>query len=161
MAPRRDRGRPVRRLLVATDFSEACREMTSRSIRIARDLDACIDLVYVRDVFGDSILEGGSPTSDGAVSTAGWIDRSLTETAQIISDAGITCFTSSLVGVPARRIVDHARKTGVDMIILGGHGHGGVLHSVFGNIARRVTRKASCPVLVLPTSSSAGWPQAP
>ncbi len=137
-------------LLVATDFSERCREMLKQSMDIARAVDASIDLVHVRERFGDLVREGSTRTADELEAARESIDRALTETAQQIIDAGINCRTTSLEGSPAHQIVAHAAKTDADVIVLGSRGHGGMLHILLGSIAKRVARSAACVVLVIP-----------
>lgn len=137
------------RLLMATDLSERCEEMVARGIEIAQAFDASIDLVHVRESFSDRTLEGHSDEQPGVVLQS--IDRALAETAQRIIDAGISCHGTSLAGNPSREIVAHARKTASDLIVLGGHGHGGILHTLLGGVATRITRTAPCAVIVIPT----------
>jgi nucleotide-binding universal stress UspA family protein len=139
-----------KKLLVATDFSERCREMLKQSMDIARTIDASIDLVHVRDRFGDLVGGGSTRTADELEAARDSIDRLLADTAQRIIDAGISCQTTSLEGSPAHQIVAHAAKTGADVIVLGSRGHGNILHILLGSISRRVARTAACVVLVIP-----------
>lgn len=138
-----------RRLLMATDLSERCDEMLARGLEIAQAFDATIDLVHVRESFSDLTLEGHSGRQPGVVGQS--IDRALAETAQRIIDAGISCQGTSLAGNPSREIVAHARKTASDLILLGGHGHGGLIHTLLGSVATRITKTAPCAVMVIPT----------
>jgi nucleotide-binding universal stress UspA family protein len=144
-----------KKLLVATDFSERCREMLKQSMDIARAVDASIDLVHVRERFGDLVREGSTRTAYELEAARDSIDRALAETAQRIIDAGISCQTTSLEGSPAHQIVAHAAKTEADVIVLGSRGHGSVLHVLVGSIARRVARTAACVVLVIPVPDDA------
>jgi nucleotide-binding universal stress UspA family protein len=52
-------------------------------------------------------------------------------------------------GSPAATIIDHARKTGASMIVLGSHGASGIRRLLVGSTAESVMRNAPCPVLVL------------
>jgi nucleotide-binding universal stress UspA family protein len=53
------------------------------------------------------------------------------------------------VGDPAHSIVDFARERGVDVIVMGTHGRGGVAHLLLGSVAERVVREAPCAVLTV------------
>ena len=48
-------------------------------------------------------------------------------------------------------ILQKSKQLGIDIIIVGTHGHGGVHHMIFGSVSEGVLRNTSCPVLVIPT----------
>lgn len=50
---------------------------------------------------------------------------------------------------PARAILDYQRKAGADLIALATHGLGGLMRFLVGNVADKVIRGASVPVLVV------------
>ncbi len=52
-------------------------------------------------------------------------------------------------GQPFQEIVDAARDTGADLIVMATHGHTGLQHILLGSTAERVVRHAACPVLVV------------
>jgi len=37
------------------------------------------------------------------------------------------------------------------MILLGSHGHGALYHLLIGSVSEGVIRKASCPVIIIPS----------
>jgi nucleotide-binding universal stress UspA family protein len=54
-----------------------------------------------------------------------------------------------LFGAPAKTVVDFATSHGMDLIVMGTHGRGGVAHLLMGSVAERVVRTAHCPVLTV------------
>lgn len=54
--------------------------------------------------------------------------------------------------VPAESIVDHARAEGMDLLVMGTHGQGGLRRLLVGSVAAGVARQATCPVLLVPPS---------
>jgi nucleotide-binding universal stress UspA family protein len=68
---------------------------------------------------------------------------------------GITVDAEVRGGAPAREILAAARTGGVDLIVLGTHGRGGVEHLLLGSVAEKVLRKAACPVLIVPATADA------
>lgn len=62
---------------------------------------------------------------------------------------GVTVSTEVLFGNPARAIVTAAEARKPDLIVMGTHGHGALMHALMGNVAERVVRMASCPVLTV------------
>ena len=52
-------------------------------------------------------------------------------------------------GAPAEKILAFAQKEKVDMIIMGAHGRAGLDRVIFGSVANKVVKSASCPVLTI------------
>ena len=52
-------------------------------------------------------------------------------------------------GSPADKIIETAKKEGVDLIIMGTHGRKGFERAIFGSVCDKVVRGASCPVLTI------------
>ncbi|WP_265109963.1 universal stress protein [Halosolutus halophilus] len=62
-------------------------------------------------------------------------------------DASIA--TETIVGAPARGIVEFADDADVDGIVLGSHGRSGISRVLLGSVAEQVVRRASVPVTVV------------
>ncbi len=67
-----------------------------------------------------------------------------------VCQEGIKCRAIVLEGPIARTIVDFAESEGVDIIVMSTHGRSGLDRWVFGSVAEKVIRAASCPVLLIP-----------
>ena len=52
-------------------------------------------------------------------------------------------------GNPARNIVEAAREEGVDLIVIGNRGTGGILSWMLGSTSRRVAEACTVPVLIV------------
>lgn len=52
-------------------------------------------------------------------------------------------------GTPFYEIIRVAKEKDVDLIIMGTHGHSGLVHVLMGSVAEKVVRKAPCPVLTV------------
>lgn len=63
-------------------------------------------------------------------------------------------------GNPVDRIRRHATSLEADVIVIGTHGQGGFQRFVLGSVAKKVMRKASCPVMTVPprTASTSKLP---
>lgn len=53
------------------------------------------------------------------------------------------------VGQPSRAIVEFAEEHGVDQIVMGSHGRGGVSRILLGSVAETVVRRSPIPVTVV------------
>ncbi|HYN06764.1 MAG TPA: universal stress protein [Vicinamibacterales bacterium] len=50
---------------------------------------------------------------------------------------------------PAKSIVDYAKASEIDLIVMGTHGRGALAQMLLGSVADRVVRTSPCPVLVV------------
>lgn len=64
-----------------------------------------------------------------------------------VTDFGATA--TSVIGTPAGSIVEYAGGQGIELIVMGTHGRGGMSHLLMGSVAERVVRTAPCPVLTV------------
>jgi nucleotide-binding universal stress UspA family protein len=54
------------------------------------------------------------------------------------------------IGPDAATILEFAKATQIDVIVLGRHGHSSMGKALFGSVAEKIVRKAACAVLVVP-----------
>jgi nucleotide-binding universal stress UspA family protein len=59
------------------------------------------------------------------------------------------------IGEPATEIVEFARETGQELLVVGTHGRTGLRHALVGSVAERVVRRAQIPVLTIHPEGSA------
>jgi nucleotide-binding universal stress UspA family protein len=71
------------------------------------------------------------------------------ETLRRTIDAEIPSKTLLRVGSPQVEIINAAKESGIDVIILSTHGRTGLAHVFLGSTAERVVRHAGCPVLIV------------
>jgi nucleotide-binding universal stress UspA family protein len=77
------------------------------------------------------------------------VTKSLQEQAHQLQKQGIRAIPAVAVGNPAETIIDCASEEGVDLIVMSTHGRSGVNRWVYGSVADKVLRGASCPVLLV------------
>jgi nucleotide-binding universal stress UspA family protein len=54
-----------------------------------------------------------------------------------------------LMGSPAEKILELAKKENIDLIIMGAHGRKGLERALFGSVADKVVTGALCPVMTI------------
>ena len=52
-------------------------------------------------------------------------------------------------GTPFYEIIRFAKEANIDLILMGTHGHSGLVHVLMGSVSEKVVRKAPCPVLTV------------
>jgi len=138
----------IRTILVPIDFSASARSALDYAAMLAKRFDANIHLVHVCEVPPMMTIDAY------AVASLDWnrklgeaAERDLAQAASQLRDAKVT--TEVLFGNPAKCIVTAATTNLADLVVMGTHGHGAVMHLLMGNVAERVVRTAPCPVLTV------------
>ena len=72
--------------------------------------------------------------------------------------AGAEHETRILVGSAAPAILEEADETGASLIVVGARGRGALRSGLLGSVSRDVAAKASCPVVVVPSTASVTEP---
>jgi len=140
----------IKRILVPLDFSANSTRALDYAHGLALKFDAAIHLIHVCEVPSMSI----GAMDAYAIAYTDWsqrlgeeAERQLTEIKNTLR--GVEATTEVLFGSPAAAIVDAADANGADLIVMGTHGHGALMHVMMGNVAERVVRAALCPVLTV------------
>lgn len=140
----------IKRILVPLDFSASSTRALDYACRLAVKFSASIHLVHVCEV--PSMITASMDAyaiayTDFSQRLGEEAELQLNREAARISDLKVT--TEVLFGQPAMSIIDAASANQSDLIVMGTHGHGAVMHMMMGNVAERVVRGAPCPVLTV------------
>ena len=135
--------------MVPTDFSGAAVNAARYAHELAKQNRAELLLVHV-------ILPAGTP--DLVYGSLLWDEEKIADSARAAlqqwqKEVGLGRVQKVgrhiRVGVPYLEIVNAARETKTDLIVIPTHGHTGLQHYLLGGTAERVVRHADCPVLVV------------
>jgi nucleotide-binding universal stress UspA family protein len=66
-----------------------------------------------------------------------------------LRDAGLTTEARVVRGDPREAIVEAARTTGADLVVIGSHGRTGLARLLMGSVASHVVTHAPCTVMVV------------
>jgi nucleotide-binding universal stress UspA family protein len=136
-----------KRLLLATDLSEASASATEEAFDLARSLPASLLVVSVIDP-GSLMLPGGRfrVRVDQVREIREVQAQELVERGR---ELGIEVSFLVWTGDPGDLIVEAAESERVDMVLVGSHGRGAVGRFLLGSVSEHVVRHAPCPVLVV------------
>ena len=140
-------------ILVPTDFSEPSDAALDYARTLAASFGSAVHLLHVVE----------APFVTGPLGTPVFVAEGLTVHGQLFEEAkgrleklvtaadrsrgNVT--TDVIVGTSARTILDYALDHGMDLIVMGTHGRGGMAHLLMGSVAEKVVRSAPCPVLTV------------
>jgi nucleotide-binding universal stress UspA family protein len=95
-------------------------------------------------------------TTWGPGSAGDWLNTAEERAETVLSEAedraaaeGCEVDTDTVVGRPARAIVDYAEERGVDHVVIGSHGRDGISRVLLGSVAETVVRRSPVPVTVV------------
>ena len=146
-----DRHRPLRRVLVPTDFSEEA----LRSARTALELLGArgkgeLVLMHAYHIPVEYSAYGALPTNWKFLEEAPLVAKSeLDKWSTELSASGWKVTTVVGEGPPASVIERLAKEHDVDLIAMGTHGRGTFRELVLGSVAKRVLQRSPCPVLTV------------
>jgi universal stress protein A len=141
---------PTLHFLVPIDLSASAEQALDYAIRLAQTLNARLTVLHVIQPAPMAGVDVGvvlPQTYLQEVEEA--VQRSLEAALARVTAAGLTGEQIVLYGVPFQEIVETAKARYVDLIVMGTHGHTGLMHVILGSVAEKVVRLAPCSVLVV------------
>ncbi len=140
-------------ILVAIDLSSASQKILDKAKALALALPAKVCLLHVVEDDPDFLDHelNSQDTSDQGSQEFPLEHKDLKTEVDGLKKAGIDTKGLLVQGTVVDVILQKSNQLGIDIIIVGTHGHGGVHHMIFGSVSEGVLRNSSCPVLVIPT----------
>ena len=143
----------IRTILVAVDFSDAAVDAVRYARELARSFDATLHLLHVVPDPLQQPWAVEAPGLDFPGLADQWRVDAMARLEALQASSDLVAAQTVLevgAGPPHKVIVDYSVDHAVDLIVLGSHGHGPVVHFLLGSVAERVVRQATCPVLIVP-----------
>jgi len=144
--------KPIRRILVASDFSKSSRRAFAAALALSKSKGASLTIVYVNVPLVPIVPEQYVRESTwNRLNTEArrWNERQLAKLAERAKQAGVKVATVLVNGDPPSEIVRAARSRRADLVVLGTHGRTGFSKFLLGSVAERVIATARCPVMTV------------
>lgn len=141
-----------KRILLPTDGSEHAARAAAVASDLARRYGAALEIVSVIDpVPFVSFPEGGGEALAYYLDAAEEGAKQGIAAAEAAAKAAGVGYASHVLREhgPAQSIVEHARTSGADLIVLGSHGRRGLDAVLLGSVAHKVLTLAKVPVFVV------------
>lgn len=143
--------RPIRTVLVPTDFSEDAALAAEAAARILGDLggDGRLVLLHAYRVPAEVTHLPAPVLMDAIRSGCNAAQASLEAKAARLRRPGLTVEAITREGYPPELILEYAQTTQADVIAMGTHGRSGANRVLLGSNAEHVLATATCPVLTV------------
>ncbi len=143
---------PIRKILCTTDFSEP----SYKGVAVADELAAHFgaELILINVVIPIHPTAGGDlPVEYLSENLHDQMMRNATASLEKVKaeriSAGVRARQLVAYGNAPDEITEHAEKEGVDLLVIATHGWTGWRRLLFGSVAEKVIRLATCPVLTV------------
>jgi nucleotide-binding universal stress UspA family protein len=142
-------------VLVPVDFSEMTDRVTGHAANLARALKARLTLLHV--VPPDPAFVGYEPgpqsVRDAVAKQYQNEHKRLRDLEAKIKGEGVEVAALIVQGYTAEKILKEAQSLKAGLIIMGSHSRGALHHLLVGSVTEAVLRKATCPVVIVPSAA--------
>jgi nucleotide-binding universal stress UspA family protein len=147
----------ITRILVPTDFSDAAARALEYGSRLASTLNAELTVVHI--IPPPTTHAWMEPADQGGETTDAWLTdahATLAEAVASVRDQVPAVRATVAIGLEAEEILDFTSREGINLIVMGMHGHGRTARWLHGSVTDQVLRRAPCPVLAIPACAGEG-----
>jgi len=135
------------RILVPTDGSSGADRAVEHAIDLAKTYGAQLHVLYVVNEASLSAEVNSQQVIENFEEQGGEVTYEVAERA---ADAGVKDVREEVVhGVPHEAILEYAEDEGMDLIVMGTHGHTGLDRYLLGSVTEKVVRTSDVPVLTV------------
>ena len=145
---------PMKRILVATDFSEASEAALEYAVELAKALHASVTVVHAYELPNYSFPDVAVPVPpemEREIVKAS--TRSIHEACDRLAKNGVKIDALVVKGKAWAEIDRVADQKKADVIVLGTHARGPLGRVFLGSVAEKVVRTSKLAVLVVPSKS--------
>ncbi len=140
----------IKKILCAVDFSEHSDLVADYARTLAQKTGAKILCLYVAPSLSEYLGFHVPPSS-----IENFVGEIVTGADKTMADfveehfKGVECDGKVLTGYAAEEILESVKKEKADLLVMGTHGRKGIDRILFGSVAEKVVKSASCPVLTI------------
>ena len=149
-----------KRILVAFDDSDVAERALREALMLGQDTRAAIRVVHAVDVMfpatTDMVYVDLETYRQDRVGAG---NETVARAGAIAREAGVAVETAVLEVEGTRfsnAILNEARDWGAELIVVGTHGRGALIHLLLGSVAERIIRHSPIPVLLVGSPEANG-----
>ena len=141
-----------KRILVPTDGSEITQKAVDTTIALAKSVGAQVYTISVKEPFPYSAISEMQPTPPQEFFDAQEriASKRVQDVREACAAAGVPCEAHTIEALhPWEAIIDHAKRTECDLLVMASHGRRGVSALLLGSETQKVLTHTKVPVLVV------------
>jgi nucleotide-binding universal stress UspA family protein len=139
-------------ILIATDGSQLASKAVTTGLELAKALGARVTALTATDPWTAFPVAEGPALQFPVEEYQQWAEqnaqRILSAVRQKAETFGVACATVHATTYPADAIIEIAKSSGCDLIVMASHGRRGMARALLGSQAARVVSLSSIPVLI-------------
>jgi nucleotide-binding universal stress UspA family protein len=146
----------IHKVVTPVDFSDNSKLIAESAAYLAGKFSASMTLVFVvqnfEDYSGFFVPQMTLPSLEGELAESAEVKMAsfCKEMEAFCEKSGVSELNYKvLMGDVGEKIVGHAEEITADLIVMGTHGYKGLEKIMFGSVADKVVRSASCPVVTI------------
>jgi manganese transport protein len=139
----------IKRIGAAVEHAAGDARILSAAVGLARREHARLILIHVVDAPGVLLL-GSQSGSRHAAADESYLEELVRE----VEERDLPVESMLRFGRPAEEIAKAADEAGLDLLVMGSHGHGGVGGLIYGETVAKVHHNIRVPLLVVPSAES-------
>lgn len=139
----------MKKILIPTDFSPCATDALAVAVQIALKTRAELFILHMETV-PDLTVHAGMLAS--AIGEQAPVRKSRSELFRIADETehqGLRVHTIFVEDGAGERITDYLLPYGIDLVVMGSHGHRSFPERIMGSMARKVVRNSLIPVLII------------
>lgn len=139
----------LKRLLVPLDFSDHSRKALDYAVKFAEQFGAELTIVHVVT----PVIYAEGMVLPAAMENIDQLTRE--EAAKSLDklragiDPRIEVTTEIRIGTPYAEVLEAAKESETDLLVITTHGYTGLKHFLMGSTAEKLVRHAPCPVMIV------------
>lgn len=137
-----------RKILVGYDGSKGGKAALRRAVVMAKEFNAQITALWVREPLPRYTDLPGEPESEADAADEYFQERQQ-EVAEVAAQHGVEVGCETRRGHPAKTIVTMAKESDYDLIVVGHSDHSEMWGRLLGDTADRISDHAHCSVLIV------------
>jgi len=135
-------------ILVAYDGSDGSKRALERAIHLAKESGSAITALWVRGSL-PHYPETVDEVEEEREAADAFLQKIVKDLLHYSKEYGIEVKGDSRSGHPAKTIVDYAKESHIDLIVMGHRGHSGLWGGFLGHTTDKVSENAHCSVLIV------------
>jgi nucleotide-binding universal stress UspA family protein len=138
-------------ILVPIDFSDTSKNALQYACNLASDINGQVKIVHI----DQPLIDPSAPTLiepvENHIQEKTKALGQFVESVQVATSRKMPPISSEVImGFASEEIIRISEEEDFDLIVLGSTGEGGIFKSFFGSVSLRVTKDASCSVILVP-----------